>query len=826
MYSRAPRVTELSSRGSTSSAVGPGAYQSINNNNNNKQDSYAPFLSLSGRLSVFDSASGISPGPGHYDVGVVRVRSCSVNTGSEFTVLRLCNDSGVQQEVTKGAAPVPGGQSLQNRSRRFEESESDVPGPGAYNITQTPGHKPNPASLKGSERTSKVWITDTNPHLTVTLQGVRLLFHSEAPSIPSPGQAFGYEENQHGTLCRHNPPTSDHTLGPAYYSPAQTEQRFKGVAFSRMTEKRAELKVVEGPGPGHYCPDDVCVCVDHSVYYENVNMRRDMSSRAELQVPRYHQLLTLQEEKKGVPGPGQYDLKGQFEKYTDPPAASRPPFLSQTPATKQVAPPVGWYSDPRCALESLKKPGGVKRSPFSHTAARFTPENRKSTTPVCVCVLVCPGAYDVFELGLAHDSQRKAHLESRRKGGFGCSAERTLQFINKEQPSPGPSHYTVRVEVLVVLVLVVLVLVVLVLVVLVLVVLLLVVLVLLLVVLVLVVLVLVVLVLLLLVLVLTVLVFVLVVLVLVVLVLMVLVLVLVVLVLVVLVLLLLVLVLTVLVFVLVVLVLVVLVLMVLVFVLVVLVLVVLVLVVLVLLLLVLVLLLVVLVLVVLVLVLAVLVLVVLVLVVLVFVLVVLVLVVLVLCLVLVVLLLVVLVLLLVVLVLVLVVLVLVVLVLVLVVLVLMVVVVFVLVVLLLLVVVLVLVLVVLLLVLLVLVVMVLVLLVLVLVVLVLVLVVLLLVVLVLLLVVLVLVLLVLVVLVLLLLRPDSYNVQECVFEKPHEKVRGQRQQMVNSRTDRSTQTATTSFLSSAPRGSAFLHKIITMPGHYHYDVHLHKQFQR
>ncbi|XP_072527962.1 sperm-tail PG-rich repeat-containing protein 2 [Salminus brasiliensis] len=393
MYSRAPRLTELSSGGSTSSAVGPGAYpvHTTSSSTTPPHDSYAPFLSLSSRPSVFDSAGGSSPGPGHYDIGGV------------------------------GAA-VPGGQSLQNRSKRFEEPQSDGPGPGAYNITHPAGQKActHSAAERGSKR-------------------VQLLSHSDAPSIPSPGQAFGFEENEHGTLCRHKPPNTDNTLGPAYYSPAQVEQRHKGVPFSWMTEKRAGLKLAEGPGPGQYSPEE-----DHAVQYENVNLRRDVRSRAELQVPRYHQLLTLQEEKKGVPGPGQYDVKGQFEKHTDPPRAtvSRPAFMTKTPrfsAMKQMAPPVGSYNDPRCALESLMKPSGLKKSPFNRTAARFDPDRRIGTTPG-------PGAYNVFDFGLAHDSLRRAYVESTRKGVFGSSAERTLLFLTKEQSSPGPSHYTVEKE--------------------------------------------------------------------------------------------------------------------------------------------------------------------------------------------------------------------------------------------------------------------------------------------------------------------------------------------------------------------------------------------
>ncbi|XP_049619707.1 sperm-tail PG-rich repeat-containing protein 2 isoform X2 [Syngnathus scovelli] len=400
MYGSAPRVAFLP-KSETSVTVGPGSDNFNSRRYDPVSDAYAPFLSLASRLPLINDSSLIVPGPGHYDTPPVKQN-------------------------------VHGGCSLQSRSKRFEEPSCEGPGPGAYDVLA-----PSATTSHNQMRTHG----KRQAHPAKSLQHW-VASQYVVPSIPSRGESCGYEEDALGLLRKQEPPDRDTSLGPAYYNPLLAEKihKYKGIHFGKMTARRSQATKDKVPGPGHYYPETV-----PETHYENVNMRKEQRVKAELVIPRYHQLLPQQENKKGIPGPGHYDIRGQFERLTDKKQQATASFLSQTerfkPA-KQESPPVGAYNDPRCAIQTAYGATGVRKSPFGVTAERFPPNRNGGSTPG-------PGSHNVLDLGLAQESLKRALSERAKKGGFGSTAKRSSFFLNKESvqgPRPGDDQVEKRPE--------------------------------------------------------------------------------------------------------------------------------------------------------------------------------------------------------------------------------------------------------------------------------------------------------------------------------------------------------------------------------------------
>ncbi|XP_039248162.1 sperm-tail PG-rich repeat-containing protein 2-like [Styela clava] len=414
MYDRAPRPTANYLVGSTKDNVGPGTYDPrIPSAKWLKADGYAPFLSMSGRETMFHVGDSVmaAPGPGAYDP-----------KNPQFS--------------------IRGGRTLANQERRFANIASEhrmTPGPGSYNLSKKHDWiktAPTPAAQ----------ITDDpqKHHKVIITSKVKYLRQPDAPSIPSPGQAYGYEETDDGTLQKQSPPQKDKTMGPAYYNPKQvdtvTTAKYKGVHFGALRSSRIKFSGKTGPGPGDYNPFKDGEDKSQTNLIQLVNPD---GKKFESRLPRYHEIVAQEEEKKAVPGPGKYDISGQFAKKPAPVnteglEVEHPPFMSQAKRfdnDSKITPSPGAYNDPRNALEALKKITGMKRSPFGQTAVRFHTETKTKHTPG-------PGAYNIFSYGVAQESLKKAYLESTRRGAFGTTSSRVMPVIKRQQVSiPGPSHY-------------------------------------------------------------------------------------------------------------------------------------------------------------------------------------------------------------------------------------------------------------------------------------------------------------------------------------------------------------------------------------------------
>ncbi|XP_060043696.1 sperm-tail PG-rich repeat-containing protein 2 [Erinaceus europaeus] len=397
MYDRAPRLLRWA-EGSTEERVGPGAYE-LPEHRPRAADGYAPFLSLASRETTFaiaPKAKEAAPGPGHYNVSEVQHN-------------------------------IKGGQTLQNREKRFQKFISDNPGPASYN-----------QSSSGALNTSNRRISEAKKCLQSKISRIFAVSESvDVPSIPSCGQSHGYDINDDDSIAKRFLPDSDNTLGPAYYKPqfdfSNATLKYKGIHFGQSLG-RPVFPVKSGPGPGQYD-----IIQKKASHYENINIKKDQQQHVCSCVPRFYEIIIFQEEKKGVPGPGKYDIKSQFQKMesktqnvTYTPAA----FLSQSQRfvpVKSIVPAPGTY-DSQSAL-CLKKTSGSKNTPFGRSASRFTQNSREKEMPG-------PGSYNIVHSTLI-DNFKKARLKKKKKCAFGTSAPRTSFLNQKDSTIPGPGDYQV-----------------------------------------------------------------------------------------------------------------------------------------------------------------------------------------------------------------------------------------------------------------------------------------------------------------------------------------------------------------------------------------------
>ncbi|XP_064438905.1 sperm-tail PG-rich repeat-containing protein 2 [Mirounga angustirostris] len=281
----------------------------------------------------------------------------------------------LKEQATGGYAPFL---SLAARESTFtvaSNTEKAVPGPGHYNVSEAQKISRAPPTVYRSV---------------------------DVPSIPSCGWSCGYDINEDGSIIKHSPPASDSTLGPAYYKPqfdfSNATLKYKGIHFGNSLG-RLELPIKSGPGPGQYD-----IVQKKTPHYENINIKKDKQQNYCLNLPRFYEVIILQEEKK------------RFV-----------PMKSITPAP-------GTYNESRTAFNSLKKTPILKSTPFGQSAARFTQDFRTEEMPG-------PGFYNILNNTII-DNFSNTCLMKQKKSAFGSSVPRTIFLVQKEGfTAPGPADY-------------------------------------------------------------------------------------------------------------------------------------------------------------------------------------------------------------------------------------------------------------------------------------------------------------------------------------------------------------------------------------------------
>ena len=297
-----------------------------------------------------------------------------------------------------------------------------------------------------------------------------------APSVPTRGQSYGYEETSDGKLVMQRPPDIGHsgmvlenryqrewrspktfvgakwddTVGPAKYDPVveATKQYFaRSVDFGRSRVSREFLRADANPGPGQYTADLTAGpgAGPDARYLASSLLPRATSSQFASTKPRFEAAPTGE---KLQPGPGHYvdpsaPVASSFARSRVP--ESRQFFGSTAPRSHQVDPvklrhmPThlrdpgpGAYEEPRL-IASPKRASYVEAltAPFTTTSLRFRPNKHLVAVPG-------PGSYqDVVITSLATDVEKRIVSRNSVFGGTDARLRPTPMPV-----SPGPSTYS------------------------------------------------------------------------------------------------------------------------------------------------------------------------------------------------------------------------------------------------------------------------------------------------------------------------------------------------------------------------------------------------
>jgi hypothetical protein len=383
--------------------IGPGTYN-LGTSIRSGKPSFAPFGGTAARPELGNGGGTfVTPGPGTY--GSIHKQP--------FREMASSN-------------------AFRSRTKRFNKKVGvDTPGPGAYS---------GQSSFKISAR--KTHDGDESMANPPPVTWVRV---TSAPSIPTKGQTYGYEEGKFGELVMQKGPQDGYSgkagdvAGPGAYNASNKLTKTQLPAdWARSRSKRTDFtKNGTGgqiPGPGAYSGPVGAGDYGNAGEFEPKGTSSFVSSSTRSKPTKHAK----------APGPGAYVPKDQFRK---PPVPESMQFFGSTsrrfqdrPSVKSAGPGPGSYDLRKskrgasipAAAAAYQLPTGVG---FASTSSRFAAlQNRDQTFNPA------PGEYT--QTSMAADLEKK--LVSRT-GVFGSTTKRFAHGMNSKGggKSPGPGSYTI-----------------------------------------------------------------------------------------------------------------------------------------------------------------------------------------------------------------------------------------------------------------------------------------------------------------------------------------------------------------------------------------------
>ncbi|KAJ3272537.1 Sperm-tail PG-rich repeat-containing protein 2 [Terramyces sp. JEL0728] len=424
MYSRSERKFLAPEKDQANPNLGPGCYTSdeavLFAGKLIGGGGYAPFSSLTPRGSYFDQIVNSGPPPGNYDVQL-----------------------GVDLTHKKEGGIIFG----RSKTRRFKKDTHDSPGPGAYLISseaksrkqeqQDKKQKKNMLNFALSQKpivnrigaqaidksiskldeeeeyenenesvkpdrplengpSSRTMTIMSRDGKKINRERVRFTKANSLswrrkyipPSIPKGNTVYGYQENQEGELEPRKPPKTVKEDPPPYLFSFAEKSRHdnRGYGFSKHRERLC-FAIYDNPAPNYYDPElgekylaPKTKCLNPAVMTlaPSVRITDEIISNCL---------------KKGIPGPGSYDIKAPLtEKLNEPKnrfklgaKLTTNPYIN--PELIKIPGPGAYFPE-----ATAEKPHSRRPKPFGSTTKRFTSSDNPSKEMPAV------GAYEIDEV--------------------------------------------------------------------------------------------------------------------------------------------------------------------------------------------------------------------------------------------------------------------------------------------------------------------------------------------------------------------------------------------------------------------------------------------